>query len=291
MHTAMLLGAAKMLKCCQGSLAGNIKFVFQPNEEGFGGAKALLAAGVLKAPDVDAGLALHVSSGVPSGLVLAGKNTFMAGCIFFKIRVRGTGCHGAMAHTGVDPINVAAHIFLSLQEIISREIDPTDVASLTVGRFVGGEAANIIPEEVVMEGSIRARSEKDGEFIYSRVEEISKATAKAFRGQAQVEKTAAVPPLVNAAEQTEKMAQFAAEILPKEKVVCFENCGTGSEDFAFFSNQIPCTYLLIGAGTKGENALFGKPMHNEALVLSEDILPIGAALFCHCAKRWLETQN
>ncbi len=291
MHTAMLLGAAKILKQHQGEMAGNIKFVFQPNEEGFGGAKAALEAGVLKQPHIDAGLALHVSSGQPTGLVLVGKNTLMAGCSFFKICVEGVGCHGAMAHTGVDPINVAAHIFLALQEIIAREVDPTAVAALTIGRFCSGEAANVIPKEAVLEGSVRAKNEADGQFILERIEQIALLTAKAFRASARLEKTVSVPPLVNDAAQAEKMANFAGEIFAKEKVVRFENCGTGSEDFAFFTKQIPCTYLLIGAGTKEENASFGKPMHNEAVVFSEDVLPLGTQLICHCAKRWLETTN
>ena len=122
MHAAMLLGAAKLLREYQGELNGTVKLVFQPDEEGFTGAKAMLSAGVLKDPAPQAGFALHVNSGTPSGLVLCGRGTFMAGCTLFRITVNGVGCHGAMPEKGVDPLNIASHIYLSLQEIISREI-------------------------------------------------------------------------------------------------------------------------------------------------------------------------
>lgn len=140
MHTAMLLGAAKLLKQYQQDLVGTVKLVFQPDEEGFTGAKAMLKAGVLENPHVDAGIAFHVVSGIPSGTVMCGSGTCMAGCTLFQIHIKGAGCHGAMPETGVDPINIAAHVYLSLQEIIAREIAPTQPAALTIGRFSAGEA-------------------------------------------------------------------------------------------------------------------------------------------------------
>ena len=152
MHAAMLLSAAALLKRHQSDLKGTVRLVFQPDEEGFTGAKSMLAAGVLKdAPSPKAALALHVNSGTPSGMVLCGRGTFMAGCTLFRISVRGTGCHGAMPETGVDPINIAAHIYLSLQELTAREISAKKPAVVTVGRFQGGQAPNIIPEEAVLE--------------------------------------------------------------------------------------------------------------------------------------------
>lgn len=111
----------------------------------------MLKAGVLENPHVDAGIAFHVVSGIPSGTIMCGSGTCMAGCILFQIHIKGTGCHGAMPEAGVDPINIAAHVYLSLQEIIAREIAPTQPAALTIGRFTAGEAPNIIPEDVILE--------------------------------------------------------------------------------------------------------------------------------------------
>ena len=140
MHAAMLLGAARLLKAHQSELKGTVKLVFQPDEEGFTGAKAMLKAGVLEVPKPQAAMALHVNSGTPSGLVLCGKGTFMAGCTLFRITVKGVGCHGAMPETGVDPINIAAHIYLALQEITARELPAKTPAIVTMGKFSAGHA-------------------------------------------------------------------------------------------------------------------------------------------------------
>lgn len=288
MHTTMLLGAAKLLKQYQQDIQGTVKLVFQPDEEGFTGAKAMLKAGVLDNPHVDAGMALHVNSGTPSGMVLCGLGTCMAGCTLFQIKVKGTGCHGAMPETGVDPINIAAHIYLSLQEIVSREISPTQSVALTIGKFVGGKAPNIIPEEVVLEGTIRTLDRELAKTIFERIETISKQTAALFRGQAEVVEIASAPPLLNNVEMVKEVSEYVKEICPPEKVIVFDKGGMGSEDFASYTYDIPCSYLLLGAGTPQENALFGKPMHNECVVFNEDILPMGSAIFFQSAIKWLK---
>ena len=287
MHTAMLLGAAKLLKTHEKELKGNVKFVFQPDEEGFTGAKKMLAAGVLENPKADVGMALHVNSGTPSGMFLCGLGVCMAGCTLFKIKVKGTGCHGAMPETGVDPINIATHIYLSLQEIVAREIAPTSPVALTIGRFDGGKAPNIIPEEVVMDGTIRTMDRDLSDKIYNRIEEISKQTAELFRGYAEVTETASAPPLLNDKELVKEMAGYIKEITDPSKVFIFEQGGMGSEDFASYTYEIPCSYLLLGAGSPSENPLFGKPMHNDHVVFNEDILPLGSAALATCATKWL----
>ena len=287
MHTAMLLGAAKLLKAHEKEPKGNVKFVFQPDEEGFTGAKKMLAAGVLENPKADVGMALHVNSGTPSGMFLCGLGVCMAGCTLFKIKVKGTGCHGAMPETGVDPINIATHIYLSLQEIVAREIAPTSPVALTIGRFDGGKAPNIIPEEVVMEGTIRTMDRDLSDKIYNRIEEISKQTAELFRGYAEVTETASAPPLLNDKELVKEMAGYIKEITDPSKVFIFEQGGMGSEDFASYTYEIPCSYLLLGAGSPSENPLFGKPMHNDHVVFNEDILPLGSAALATCATKWL----
>ena len=287
MHTAMLLGAAKLLQEHRQEIAGTVKLVFQPDEEGFTGAKSMLKAGVLENPHVDAGLALHVNSGTPSGMVLCGLGTCMAGCTLFRIRVKGTGCHGAMPETGVDPINIAAHIYLSLQEIIAREVAPTKPAALTIGKFEGGKAPNIIPEEVILEGTIRTLDVDLAGQIFSRIETISRQTAELFRGEAAVTELASAPPLLNNKEMMREIAGYVGEICNPKQVVLFEQGGMGSEDFASYTYEIPCSYLLLGAGTAQENELFGKPMHNDHVVFNEDILTTGSAIYAYSAISWL----
>ena len=291
MHATMLLGAAKLLMEHREEIEGKVKLVFQPDEEGFTGAKAMLKAGVLENPSVDAGLALHVNSGTPSGMVLCGMGTCMAGCTLFRIQVKGTGCHGAMPETGVDPINIAAHIYLSLQEIIAREVAPTKPAVVTIGKFVGGKAPNIIPGEVVMEGTIRTLDRELSEQIFQRIEDISTQTAALFRGEAEVTEIASAPPLINDKEMVKEMAGYVGELVDPSKVIVFEQGGMGSEDFASYTYEIPCSYLLVGAGIPQENELFGKPMHNECVVFNEDILPLGSAIYAYSAMKWLQTHQ
>ena len=263
----------------------------QPDEEGFTGAKAMLKAGVLEAPEPQAAMALHVNSGTPSGLVLCGKGTFMAGCTLFRITVKGVGCHGAMPETGVDPINIAAHIYLALQEITARELPAKTPAVVTMGKFSAGHAPNIIPQEAVIEGTIRTLDRDVTALILRRIGEIADATARAFRGSASVEELASAPPLKNDEALTEQMARCAEMLFGEKSVYRLHEGGMGSEDFASYTYELPCAYLLLGAGTAQEDVRYGKPMHNESVVFNENILPRGSALLAYGAMQWLEDQE
>ncbi len=288
MHTAMLLGAAKLLKQNQDQIKGTVKLVFQPDEEGFTGAKKMIEAGVLKNPQVDAAMAMHVHSGTPSNLVLCGLGTSIAGCNRFRIVVKGTGAHGAMPEQGVDPINIAAHIYLSLQEIISREVSATKPAVLTIGKFSGGDAPNIIPEEVIMEGTIRSLDKETGEFIFNRMNDIVVSTAKMFRGEAELIELSSVPPLTNNDELVEEVTSYLKDLLGEKSVIVFNQGGMGSEDFASYSHEVPSIYVMLGAGSKHENPLYGEAMHNPKVVFNEDILVTGAAMHAYSAIMWLK---
>ena len=272
MHTAMLLGAAKLLKQNQSQIEGTIKLVFQPDEEGFTGAKKMIAAGVLENPKVDAAMAI-------------------AGCNRFRIIVNGQGCHGAMPETGVDPINIAAHIYISLQEIIAREIATTQPAVVTIGKFVGGDAPNIIPGQVIMEGTIRSLDKEIGEFIFNRINDIVVSTAKMFRGEAELIELSSTPPLANDNKLAHEVTSYVKDLVGEQAVILFEQGGMGSEDFASYSYEVPSVYLMLGAGTKNENPLFGQPMHNEKVQFNEDILVTGAAMHAYSAIMWLKNNK
>ena len=291
MHTAMLLGAAKLLKQNQDQIEGTVKLVFQPDEEGFTGAKKMIEAGVLENPKVDAAMAMHVNSGTPSNLVVCGKGTSIGGCYRFRIVVKGTGCHGAMPETGVDPIFIAHHIYSGLQTILTREIPATKPAVITIGKFVGGDAPNIIPGEVIMEGTFRYLDKEMGEMVIGRMNDIVTSTAKTFRGEAELIELSSVPPLTNNNELADELTGYMKDIVGERGVFVYEGGGMGSEDFASFSHEVPSLYIILGAGAKNENPEFGVPMHNEKVVFNEDILPTGAAIHAYSAITWLKNNK
>ena len=291
MHTAMLLGAARLLKQKQDQIEGTVKLVFQPDEEGFTGAKKMIEAGVLENPKVDAAMAMHVNSGTPSNLVVCGKGTSIGGCYRFRIVVKGTGCHGAMPETGVDPIFIAHHIYSGLQTILTREIPATKPAVITIGKFVGGDAPNIIPGEVIMEGTFRYLDKEMGEMVIGRMNDIVTSTAKTFRGEAELIELSSVPPLTNNNELADELTGYMKDIVGERGVFVYEGGGMGSEDFASFSHEVPSLYIILGAGAKNENPEFGVPMHNEKVVFNEDILPTGAAIHAYSAITWLKNNK
>ena len=291
MHTAMLLGAARLLKQNQDEIEGTVKLVFQPDEEGFTGAKKVIEAGVLENPKVDAAMACHVNSGTPSNMVVCGLGTSIGGCFRFRIVVKGTGCHGAMPETGVDPINIAHHIYAGLQTILTREIPAVKPAVITIGKFAGGDAPNIIPGEVVMEGTFRYLDKEMGDFVIERMNEIVTSTAKTFRGEAELIELSSVPPLTNDNDMAHEVTGYMKDIVGEQAVMLFEQGGMGSEDFASFSYEVPSLYFILGAGAKFENPAFGLPMHNECVVFNEDVLPTGAALHTYGAINWLKNHK
>ena len=221
-------------------------------------------------------------------MVLCGLGTSIAGCNRFRIVVNGKGCHGAMPETGVDPINIAAHIYLSLQEIIAREVPPTQPAVVTIGKFVGGEAPNIIPGQVIMEGTIRSLDKELGETIFNRMNDIVVATGKMFRGEAKLIELSSVPPLANDTDLAKEVTSYVKDLVGEKSVVLFEGGGMGSEDFASYSYHVPSVYMMLGAGIKQENPEYGEPMHNAKVVFNEDILATGAAMHTYCSIMWLK---
>ena len=291
MHTAMLLGTAKILKENQDLIEGTVKLIFQPDEEGFTGAKKMIEAGVLQNPKVDVAMAMHVNSGTPSNLVVCGKGPSIGGCYRFRIVVKGTACHGAMPETGVDPIFIAHHIYGGLQTILTREIPATKPAVITIGKFVGGDAPNIIPGEVVMEGTFRYLDKEMGDMVIARMNEIVTSTAKVYRGEAELIELSSVPPLANDTALANELTGYMKDIVGERGVFMFEGGGMGSEDFASFSYEVPSLYIILGAGAKNENPEFGMPMHNEKVIFNEDILPTGSALFAHSAITWLQNNK
>ena len=287
-HAAMLLTAAKLLKQDEEKLPGTVRLMFQPAEETFEGSKNMIEHGILADPRPDAALAYHVGPGkLPIGLFMYnGTGTMMFSTDIFKITVHGKGSHGAYPHMSVDPINIGAHIYLALQELIARESDPQDACLITVGQFTAGSAANIIPDTALLQGTIRTNKKEAREKLCRRLVEVSQGVAAAYGGSADTEFIRGVPPLVCDGPLTEAFVGYMKE-LPIPGNVGYPNAtASASEDFAWIAEQIPSTFMYLSAGYADERGDY--PAHNPKVQFNEEVLPIGAGCLAHCAVRWLE---
>lgn len=286
-HAAWLLGAAKLLKENESALNGMVKLMFQPGEEIFAGSRAMIEAGVLEDPKPDCAIACHVAPGrMPVGLYMYNtKNAMMYSNDSFKIVCRGVGSHGAYPDKGVSPINIAVHVYLALQEIIAREVAATVPAIMTVGKFNAGLANNAIPDEAVLEGSIRTPDPETRAYLTRRLTEVAEGTAKTFRGTAEVSFSSQVPPAICDKAFTEEILGYLAEVPVPGAMGIPDMQASASEDFALIMEQVPSALFYLSAGYPDRDVA---PSHNPKVVFNEDVLPIGAAYMAHAATRWLE---
>lgn len=284
MHTAMLLGAAQMLIEQSKQLNGTVKFMFQPGEEVLLGAKTMVEAGILENPHVDAAMGAHMIPMIPVGFGGYGSGIVSASSDHLVIRIEGKGGHGAHPHTTVDPINIGVHIHLALQELLSRETDPTQIAVLTFGKFQGGDAANIIPSSVVMEGTLRTFNESLRSYLLDRIRTMCSHTAQAFQGSAQVEVLRSVCSLSIDEETSSPVTQgWQREGL---KMLHRSDKMSGSEDFAEIAAKVPSTFFVVGGGTAEDGC--DVSLHNPAIKFREEALIYGAAAYASGAASWLE---
>ena len=286
-HAAMLLTAAKMLKENEDLIDGTIKFMFQPAEETFEGSKNMIENGILENPKVDAALAYHVSPGkMPVGLFMYNsKDTMMYSVDGFKITIKGKGSHGAYPHVGVDPINIGVHVHLALQELIARESDPSKACVLTVGQFKAGTAANIIPEQAVLQGTIRTNDNEAREKLVRRMKEVAKKTAEVYNGTAEIKMISEVPPLICNPEFTNEIVSYMKETNIPGLMPYPDVSASASEDFAVIAEKVPSTFMYLSAGYMDERGEY--PAHHPKARFNEDVCPIGSACLAHCAVEWL----
>ncbi|MGL4981076.1 MAG: M20 metallopeptidase family protein [Fusobacteriaceae bacterium] len=284
-HTAILLGVAKILQENKNLIKGSIKLIFQPAEEGGRGAKYMIENKVLESPKPDGIMALHCWPDGIAGDVYYKSGSMGASSDRFKITISGKQCHGAYPQRGVDPIVISSSVISAIQNIVSREIAPTESAVLTVGTIHGGSAANVIPESVVMEGTIRTFNDEMRSFIHKRLEEVCKGVVSSLRGQCDVEINVGQPPLENNAELIEIIKNNGLKLFGKEKVFEIMTPTMGAEDFSFYSKEIPGALFRLGCGFKeGENS----PLHSVDFVVNEECIVPGIALVLENSVTFLE---
>ncbi len=296
MHTAMLLGAAKLLKNHESELSGMVKLMFQPAEEIFEGGKDMIAAGALKNPRPDAAMMIHVTAGmpIPAGTVIVSAPGVSAPAAdYFTIRVQGKGCHGSAPQNGVDALTAAAHVLIALQEIQARELAATEEAVMTIGTFQGGTTGNVIADSATMQGTIRTYDETTRSFLKQRMTEIAQSVATAFRASAEVSFGSGCPTLVNDKALCQTVAGYLKTLLGPTGAFTTEEIsggkpsrGGGSEDFAYVSQEVPSVMLALAAGEPKKG--YAYPQHHPKVMFDESVLSTGAAVFAFTALQYLQ---
>ncbi|KAM0824209.1 hypothetical protein ACQ4PT_070354 [Festuca glaucescens] len=286
-HVAMLLGSAKILQEHRDELKGTVVLLFQPAEEGGGGAKKMLEAGAVE--NIEAMFGIHVADIVPIGVVASRPGPIMAGSGFFEAVISGKGGHAALPHHTIDPILAASSVIVSLQQLVSREADPLDSQVVTVGKFQGGGAFNVIPDSVTIGGTFRAFLKESFDQLKQRIEEV-------IVSQASVQRCSAVvyfmnrdkpffPPTINDPVLHDFFAKVAGEMVGPSNVIDRQPL-MGSEDFAFYAEAVPRTYYYF-LGMLNETRGPQAPHHSPYFTINEDVLPYGAAMQASLVRRYL----
>ncbi len=287
-HTAMLLGSASMINSARSRLNGNVKLLFQPGEEGYGGAAKMIAEGCLENPPVDLAIGLHVGQIFPevgNGQVGICEGAILAAATAFTVTVYGKSTHSALPHLGIDAIAIAAEMITALQKIVSREIDPLKTNVLTIGKIKGGEAINIVAPKVTFSGDFRTLDEDDRQYITERLKEICRSVAKANRARVKVKILGSYPPTVNNPFTVKKVIAAASKTVGPRNVIDIKKTNMGTEDMSLYLEKVPGAFFVLGTGNPDKGITY--PHHNSRFDVDEDVLWIGPAIFTRLALDYL----
>lgn len=281
-HMAMGLSIAKMMTKYQSQIAGTLKFMFQPAEEGLGGAFAMIADGILKNPRPDVALAMHVWTPEPFGQVRVVEGPCMASSSVFTITVQGRGGHGAAPHLAVDPILAAAHIVTAIQSIVSRNVNPQDSVVVSIGEFQAGTTFNVIPDRAVLKGTVRSYNEDLHRKTYRRILEMAKFMAQSLNCTVTMETIAIVSAVNNSPEPTNVVREAAVKIMGADRVN--DRRTMASEDMGYVMEEIPGCYFFIGAGDDGR---FSYPHHHPKFDFDERAMIDGMAIMAEATASYV----
>ena len=286
-HAAMLLGAIRVLLDNRAQLRGRVRFLFQADEEAVSGAKFAVKEGAMEG--VDAAFGCHIGNllgpDIPSGTLAVKPGNAMASADYLFLTVRGKGCHGSTPEKGVDPITIASHIVINLQEILAREIPASQTAALTMGRIRGGDVFNIIPEQVELDGTLRTYSPELRQFILKRIEEIAKSTAAVFRGECDLRVGGGTGAVINDPALTALTQEALAPVAGEGMLLTDFTPNMGSEDFSCFQKEVPGVYWFLSSANREKGTCV--PHHNPRFDIDEDVLWKGSAAFVAAAQAFL----
>ncbi|MFZ9251354.1 MAG: M20 aminoacylase family protein [Hylemonella sp.] len=291
-HTAMLLAAARHL-AERGDFSGTLHLIFQPGEEGGGGALRMMEDGLFERYPCDAIFAMHNMPGIPQGNLVLRQGATMASSDYATVHLHGLGGHGAMPHLACDPVVAAASIVMALQTIVSRNVDPQLTAVVTVGAIQAGQANNVIAAQARLEISVRALDPQVRRMLEQKVKAIVTAQAQSFGVQAEIDWRPGYAVLVNTEKETNIARQVALELMGRDRVTLQGPALTGSEDFAFMLERVPGSYLLIGNGdaTHGGVAAHACMVHHPGYDFNDSNIPVGSAYWALLAERFLSDEG
>lgn len=284
-HIAMLMGTAAVLASMKKDIAGTVKFIFQPAEEGApdteeGGASLMIKEGVMENPKVDVIFGMHIESWIPAGDIQYKSGSFMAAADWFSIKVTGKSSHGSQPWLGIDPISISAQIVEGLQNIVSRQMDLTKApVVITVGKFHGGVRNNIIPEECLLDGTIRTLDSKMQSEVHQRIRQTAEKIAEASNAKAEVSFDTKTLVTYNTPELVEKMIPSLQAAAGKQNVRPMEWV-TGAEDFSFYGTKAPAFFFYFGGMPRGNDAAKAPPHHTPDFMIDDSQLFVGVKTFC-----------
>ncbi|WP_422200850.1 M20 aminoacylase family protein [Aquabacterium sp.] len=288
-HTAMLLSAAQHLAATR-DFDGKVILVFQPAEEGGGGAREMIQDGLFERFPMDAIFGMHNWPGMPAGTFAIKDGPCFASSNEFHITIRGKGCHGAMPHLGIDPVPVACQLVQAFQTILTRNLRPIETGVISVTMIQAGEATNVVPESVTLQGTVRTFTDETLDLIEERMRELSHQLSAAFGATAEFEFQRNYPPTINHSAETAFARQVMTEVVGPERVELFE-ATMGAEDFSFFLQHKPGAYFVIGNGDgthrEGGHGLGPCTLHNPSYDFNDELIPLGGTLWVKLAQRWL----
>jgi amidohydrolase len=285
-HTAIALGTAYYLQQHRQDFAGTVKIIFQPAEEGPGGAEPMIEAGVLKNPDVDAIIGLHLWNNLPLGTVGVRAGALMAAVELFNCTILGKGGHGAIPHQTVDSIVVAAQIVNALQTIVARNVNPIDSAVVTVGALHAGTAHNIIADTAIMKGTVRYFNPEFAGYFKQRIEQIIAGICQSHGATYDLEYINLYPPVINDAGIAALVRSVAQEVVETPVGVVPECQTMGGEDMSFFLKEVPGCYFFLGSANPEKNLAY--PHHHPRFDFDETVLPMGVEIFARCVEKFFK---